>query len=100
MTAPETVWLYSDPKSGYHDTQCHCDRHCRNCFEDLDAIRKVRDRMIAEGTADPADRLGERDRYCSPYCRGRAKRERRVDRILSNQEDGPAAQHVNPLEVQ
>lgn len=77
-----TIWQYGVP-GGYHDQACECDRHCRNCFEDLDDVRKVRAQMIANGRIPDADQLGPRERYCSPYCRNRAKRERALDRAIS-----------------
>lgn len=80
----ETIWMYDTPGSGYHDhARCRCGRHCRNCFEDLDEVRAVRARMIAAGTIPATDRLGPRERYCSPYCRNRAKRDRALDRMLA-----------------
>ena len=84
MTSP-AIWLYDDPANGYHDsTRCQCAGHCRNCFEDLAAIRALHVRLIADGSpAAPAAPLHQLARYCSPYCRGRAKRERALDRHLA-----------------
>jgi hypothetical protein len=79
----ETIWMDADPKSTYHDLACQCERHCRHCFEDLDQVREVRTRMIARKKMPAAWQLGPRECYCSPYCRGRAKRERAFDRYLS-----------------
>lgn len=78
-----TIWIYDIPGSGYHDYRCECGRHCRNCFADLDEIIEVRARMITDGRIPAADHLGSRERYCSPYCRNRAKRDRALDRALS-----------------
>jgi hypothetical protein len=78
-----TVWLYDDPRSGYHDTGCRCDGHCRNCYEDLAAIRALRDRLVAENSPAADRPLHPLARYCSPYCRGRAARERALDRALA-----------------
>jgi hypothetical protein len=77
----ETIWMYEVP-GGFHDYRCQCGRHCRNCFEDLDEVRVVRAWMIEAGTIPAADQLGPRERYCSTYCRNRAKRERALDRAL------------------
>jgi hypothetical protein len=73
-----------DAASGYHDaSRCECEGHCRNCFADLDEIRDVRARMIADGRMPASDQLAARERYCSRYCRGRAQRERALDRAIS-----------------
>lgn len=91
MAAPEIIWLYDVPGS-YHDSRCPCAEHCLNCYEDLAAVRAVRDRLIAQGASGPngpytdADRLGKRARYCSPYCQNRAKRDRAMCRILAAQD--------------
>lgn len=82
-TAPETIWVYDGWPNSYHDLRCRCDRHCRHCFDDLDQLRVVRAKMIKAGTIPAADQLGPREKYCSPYCRGRAKRERAFDRYVS-----------------
>ncbi len=79
----ETIWMYGIPGGSYHDLACECERHCRHCFEDLDAVREVRTRIIAEGTIPAGDQLGSRERYCSHWCRNRAKRERALDRAIS-----------------
>lgn len=81
-TAPQTVWLYGIP-GGYHDRTCQCADHCLNCFDDLPAIRAIREQMIYELKIPKRDRLHPRARYCSPYCKGRAKRERALDRALA-----------------
>lgn len=79
------IWPYDVPDSGYHDTQrCHCDGHCRNCFADLAEIRALHARLIAEQSPAAPDRpLHPQARYCSEWCRGRAKRERALDRRLT-----------------
>lgn len=78
----EITWLDDMPGS-YHDIgRCQCNRHCLNCGEDLDQIMPVRATLIAEGHLPPSAQLGPRHRYCSPYCKGRAKRERALDRFL------------------
>lgn len=94
MTA-ETIWQSDWPESGYHDAmRCRCDGHCRNCFEDLDAVRAQINSMIERGVVGPngpytdADRLHPLARYCSGYCRSRAKRERAIDRFLAAQDVG------------
>jgi len=85
----EPIWLYDDPTTGYHDGRCRCEGHCGNCYEDLAAVRSMRDRLIAAGAVGPNgaytadDRLSERARYCSPYCKDRAKRDRAMGRILA-----------------
>jgi hypothetical protein len=81
----ETIWMHDAPGIGYHDmTRCRCDRHCAHCFEDLDMIRELHKKLIAEGRPGaPARPLHPRARYCSPYCKGRAKRERAFDRALA-----------------
>ena len=79
-----TRYLYDDPASGYHDTRCRCDGHCRNCYEGLAAIRALHERLIAEGSPSaPAAALHPKARYCSAYCRNRAKRDRALDRALA-----------------
>jgi len=78
----ETIWMYGIP-GGFHDYHCQCDRHCRNCFEDLDVVRETRSKMISEGTIPATDQLGPRERYCSSWCRNHAKRERALDRAIS-----------------
>lgn len=76
------IWPHDVP-GAYHDAgRCQCNRHCLNCFEDLDKIIPVRARLIAEGHLPASAQIGPRHRYCSPYCRGRAKRERALDRLL------------------
>jgi hypothetical protein len=65
----ETIWLYDVP-GGYHDMRCICPRHCGNCFEDLSGL-------VERSVISP------RERYCSDYCRNRAKRERALDRALA-----------------
>lgn len=87
--ATEIAWLDGVP-GGYHAATCQCDRHCRNCLEDLDALHAVRKRMIAAGTIPASDQLGPRERYCSAYCRNRAKRERALDRLLASHASAPA----------
>lgn len=84
-----TVWLYDDPSATYHDAnRCKCDRHCGNCFTDLDQERAQIESMIARAVVGPngpyteANRLHPRARYCSPYCKGRAARERALDRRI------------------
>ena len=82
MTAPAVIWAYG-VEGGYHDQSCQCDGHCRNCYEDLATLRALHERMIAEDSpAAPAKALNVRARYCSPYCRDRAKRDRALDRAL------------------
>jgi hypothetical protein len=61
----EIIWQHNDPTSWYHDTSCSCDHHCRYCFSDL-----------TKGY-DP------RARYCSAHCRSQMKKERALDRALS-----------------
>jgi hypothetical protein len=79
----EKIWPYDIPGS-YHDvSRCECEGHCGNCFADLDEIRETRARMIADGSIPAGDQLGPRERYCSAYCRGRAKRERALDRAIA-----------------
>jgi len=79
-----TLWMYDDPRSGYHDTRCTCEGHCLNCNEDLATIRELHARLIAAGSPSaPGRPLHPRARYCSDYCRNRAKRERALDRVLA-----------------
>jgi hypothetical protein len=84
-----TIWLYDDPSATYHDTRCQCERHCGNCFTDLDQERAQIESMIERGVVGPngpytaKDRLHPRARYCSPYCKGRAARERKLDRTIA-----------------
>jgi len=82
-----TIWQ-DGIEGGYHDTRCQCPDHCLNCFDDLPGVRALRARLCAQDTPGftEADQLGPRERYCSAYCRGRAKRERALDRRI--------AQHV------
>jgi hypothetical protein len=89
----ETIWMFDEAGSAYHDaTRCQCPRHCGNCWADLDQVRAQRADMIARKVAGPdgpytdADRISPRARYCSPYCKGRAKRDRVVDRNLASQD--------------
>jgi hypothetical protein len=78
-----TVWL-DDLPGGYHNIdRCKCDNHCRNCFDDLDSVRAGRAMLIKSGVYKPGDQLGPREKYCSDYCRNRAKRERALDRALA-----------------
>lgn len=65
----ETIWLY-DVVGSYHAFRCRCENHCRNCFDDLGYGRE-------HGT------ISQRSRYCSDYCRNRAKRERALDRAIA-----------------
>src|SRR6202050_4016873 len=44
-----TLWMYDDPRSGYHDTRCTCEGHCLKCNEDLATIRELHARIIADG---------------------------------------------------
>jgi hypothetical protein len=82
VTAPR--YLYGDPANGYHDTACGCAGHCLNCWEDLAGIRALHERLIAAGDpAAPPVPLHPLARYCSAYCRGRAKRDRALDRALT-----------------
>lgn len=77
------IWPH-DIEGSYHDvSRCECEGHCRNCFADLDEIRDVRAKMIADGRIPASGQLGARERYCSRYCRGRAQRERALDRSLA-----------------
>jgi hypothetical protein len=70
--------------SGYHDiNKCRCDGHCLNCFDDLAGIRAMREQKHAEGLGEYYPLLHPRARYCSPYCKGRAARERALDRRLA-----------------
>jgi hypothetical protein len=91
MTA-ETIWMYGEVGSTYHDGRCKCPRHCGNCRADLDQIRTQLAKMIAEGDMGPngpytdKDQLHPRARYCSPYCKGVAKRDRAIGRILASQD--------------
>ena len=78
----ETIWQYDVP-GGYHDIRCRCSRHCGNCFDDLDAVREVRAAMIGRSEMPAGWQLGPRERYCSPYCRNAAKRERALDRAIA-----------------
>jgi hypothetical protein len=78
----EVKWL-DDIPGGYHDSRCTCDGHCRNCFDDLDQTRRVRQQLIDDRKVPASSRLGSREKYCSPYCRNRAKRERALDRHLN-----------------
>jgi hypothetical protein len=81
--ALKKIWAY-DIEGSYHDVdRCECEGHCRNCFADLDEIRDTRTRMIAAGTIPASGQLSARERYCSRYCRGRAQRERALDRAIS-----------------
>lgn len=65
MATAATTYPY-DVEGPYHDMKCPCPRHCRQCFVDLDEAH-----------------AGPRERYCSDYCRNRAKRERALDRLFS-----------------
>lgn len=86
----ETIWMFDEVGSPYHDARCKCEKHCGNCYADLDQVRAQRDDMIArkvEGVNGPytdADRLSPRARYCSPYCKGYAKRDRAYGRNLAS----------------
>ena len=66
----ETIWMDGDPQANYHDLKCACSDHCGQCWEDLIKLR-------AKGL------VGPRERYCSTWCRNHAKRERALDRLLS-----------------
>jgi hypothetical protein len=78
-----TIWLDGIP-GGYHAAGCPCDRHCLNCWDDLDVLRELHERLIAEGRPGaPARPLHPLARYCSDYCRNRAKRDRALDRWLA-----------------
>lgn len=80
--AQRVLWPH-DVEGSYHDaSRCACDGHCVNCFEDLDQIRETRAAMIDAGTLPASGQLGARERYCSPWCRNRAQRERALDRAL------------------
>lgn len=85
----ETIWMYGEVGSTYHDGRCQCERHCGNCWADLDDVRAQRDDMIARGVIGPdgpyteADRLHPLARYCSLYCKGVAKRDRALGRRLA-----------------
>jgi hypothetical protein len=88
MSSVETIWIYDEVGSTYHDGRCKCPRHCGNCWTDLDQVRAQRADMIArkfDGYTE-ADRLHPLARYCSPYCKGRAKRDRVVSRNLASQD--------------
>ena len=81
-----TIWLDGIP-GGYHAEGCPCPGHCGNCYDDLAAIRAVGERMAAEGVIGPNGPvipLHPLARYCSPYCRGRAKRDRALDRLFAS----------------
>jgi hypothetical protein len=79
----QVAWPYDLPGS-YHDVgRCGCEGHCLNCFADLAEIRRVRTELIADGRIRSGDQLGPRERYCSGYCRGRAQRERALDRAIA-----------------
>jgi hypothetical protein len=80
-----TIWLDDMPGSSYHDQRCPCPGHCGNCWADLAEVRAVQARLIAEHNPAAPDRpLHPLARYCSPYCRDRAKRERALDRRLAS----------------
>jgi hypothetical protein len=76
-----TIWQYG-VEGSYHDGSCPCADHCLNCFDDLPTTREVRAAMIARGVTSVPP-LGPRERYCSPYCRNRAKRDRALSRALA-----------------
>jgi hypothetical protein len=38
---PETVWMYDNPESLYHDHVCLCSRHCRNCRQSLTGSQRL-----------------------------------------------------------
>jgi hypothetical protein len=83
----EIIWLDDIPGSNYHADRCPCDGHCGNCWADLAQVRAVAARLAAQGAVGPAGPvvpLHPLARYCSPYCKGRAKRERALDRRLAS----------------
>lgn len=76
------VWLYDDPSGTYHSAACRCEQHCGNCLASLDVIREEQEKLAAGGKAvRPV--LHPLARYCSAWCKGRAARERALDRRLA-----------------
>jgi hypothetical protein len=82
MSEPPAIFLFDDPSASYHSGACRCEHHCGNCRIGLDAVRSDQDALAALGRLT-IPRLHPLARYCSPFCKGVAKRDRALDRRIT-----------------